>query len=716
MAELQRSIRRASSIDALLSLYAAQPLSYTLNELTLTLNRMKEVTKRVVVQKEGLVGATAELFLSDVRFTDLLDHLRLALSLSTALRRPQPVLRDVSRILLQTVVSPRGYATPSLTTRRRVEGTAVQRSEEWPPSVSQLLEQLLTAVHQAQEQCPEDDPNAVGSLLRSIDALVRAGFHHPLYPSLLSSALHPLLQPSSQSWWEECALGQLTSLAFHLVAVVDVAESAAAAVTGVAERIVQSVQRPRLWDPVSDELASGRGYELEWLCLLPHRCKVEAHPLYWERLCSALLPAVQGSSFRCLTSVISALSRASYYHEPLLLSAAAHLAVLLLSGSGGIKQAAEAYGVNLLHNLASLCVSPRHPVMLTLFAAVLRCLTVSQLTRREAISAVWSVVVMRYYERRVVSDVVEVWRGCDATTGAEAVLMRGEVQREEGGKPIDDDTRLRVVRKRRVQVMKAVERLVAHVNRADRGADGVGWYARCHVFWELSQVEATWAMHRRLYRSASTLHDEPDLPPFRHDLLQELGAEAADRNDDGRPASPRQPTFADALLEQLTLLGYPPLDSASLPSQPHFVLRPLVVRVPYPTPGDPSATLPLLLELLSTSRMTLRLGQTMLRRRRGPAEVQRRWLEGSGWPLLTVDPLRWKWLMAALQDSDRRVTFERWVEEAVREWEERMAWEGWGDGSVMDLELPRRARRLYIERHRQPDTPSEAPAALTAAA
>ena len=38
--------------------------------------------------------------------------------------------------------------------------------------------------------------------------------------------------------------------------------------------------------------------------------------------------------------------------------------------------------------------------------------------------------------------------------------------------------------------------------------------------------------------------------------------------------------------------------------------------------------------------------------------------------------------------------------------EERMAF---------DVELPREARRLYIERHRQADTPSEAPAAPTAA-
>ena len=95
--ELQRVIRSASSIDALLSLYASQPFSYTLKELTLTFNRMKDVAKRIIARKEGPVGPTAELSLSDVRFTDLLDHVRLAFSRSTAAHSPRFVLRDVSR-------------------------------------------------------------------------------------------------------------------------------------------------------------------------------------------------------------------------------------------------------------------------------------------------------------------------------------------------------------------------------------------------------------------------------------------------------------------------------------------------------------------------------------------------------------------------------------------------------------------------------------------
>ena len=713
--ELQRSIRCASSIDALLSLHASQPSTYTLSELTLTLNRMRKVMKHAIEQKEGLIGATAEPFLSDVRFNDFIDHLRLALSRSTSqpahpTQPPHLVLRDVS-FLFQAIVPPGGHATSPITTRREVGGTAVQRSEEWPPSTSLLLNQLLPAVRHAQKR-QQDNPKAAMLLLRSVGLLVSAGCFHPLYPSLLSPALHTLLQPSSEVWWIECTLKQLSILALNLSIVVDVAESAAAAVTSVAERIVRSVQRRPLLDPVSDGLTSAPVHQLEWLCLLPYRCKAEAYPLYWERLCSALLSVMSGSSFRCLTSVISSLSIASYYHEPLLLSAAARLARLLLSGSPSAEQAVEAYGVNLLHSLASLCVSPQHPVMLTLFAAVLNALYTPKLTRHEAISAVWSVMVMRYYERRVVSDVVEVWRGCDATT--DAVVMTGEEQREVGAKPSNEHTRLRVVEKRRVQVMKAVDRLVAHINSVDGEAGEASRSVRRRAFWELSQVEATWATHRRLQRSASHLYDEQGLPHFRADLLQQLSDEAADHSNDGRPDYPRQVTFAAALLEQLAALGCSPLDSASLPSQPHLLLRLLGVRVPYPTPGNPSATLPLLLEPLGTAHISRPLGQRI--RRKGSAEVQRRWLEGSGWPLLTVDSMNWKRLME-LQNSDRPSMLERWVKEAVREWEERMAWEGWGDGSVvMDMELPRQARRLYVERHRQADTPSNASAALIAAA
>ena len=159
-----------------------------------------------------------------------------------------------------------------------------------------------------------------------------------------------------------------------------------------------------------------------------------------------------------------------------------------------------------------------------------------------------------------------------------------------------------------------------------------------------------------MYRRASHFHDEQELPHFRADLLQQLRDEAADDSDDGSAARAHAAPFAEALQEQIAPLGYPFLDSASLPSQPHLLVRLLGVRVPYPTTGDPSATLPLLLELLSSSYMSQRLGQGLFRRR-GPAELQRRWLQGSGWPLLTVHPLRWHQLMA-LQASDRPAMLE----------------------------------------------------------
>ena len=724
--QLKQAILRTSSIDALFSLYSSHSAALTAAELSRILIGLRRLTSDTGTREkrspEQRLAGPVRLSLSDSRFVALIDHVRLSVDIDSA--SCMSILLHLSRILFQAVECPPlapldGDPTTPITTRRKlVEGTLEQSVDRWPSLVWQLLEQLLSAVQRAQWQRQEDGPDAVVSLLQSIDALVRAGCFHPLYPSLLSSALHTLLQPSSQRWWETRTVPQLSTLAFNLIVVADVAESAAAAVTSVAERVVQNVLRlQRPWGPVSSSWASADSYQLEWLYLLPHHCKVDAQPLYWEQLCSAFLPAVQGSSFRCLTSIISALSRAGFYYEPLLLSAAARLAHLLLSGNGRFVQVAKVkvYSVNLLHSLASLCVSPQHPVMLTLFAAVLNALYTPKLTRHEAISAVWSVMVMRYYERRVVSDVVEVWRGCDATT--DAVVMTGEEQREVGAKPSNEHTRLRVVEKRRVQVMKAVDRLVAHINSVDGEAGEASRSVRRRAFWELSQVEATWATHRRLQRSASHLYDEQGLPHFRADLLQQLSDEAADHSNDGRPDYPRQVTFAAALLEQLAALGCSPLDSASLPSQPHLLLRLLGVRVPYPTPGNPSATLPLLLEPLGSPHVTQRLRRGALRvQRRGSAEVQRRWLEGSGWPLLTVDPLMWSGLME-LQNSDRPSMLERWVKEAVREWEERMAWEGWGDGSVvMDMELPRQARDLYIERHRPVHAPPHFPSARVAAA
>ena len=66
---------------------------------------------------------------------------------------------------------------------------------------------------------------------------------------------------------------------------------------------------------------------------------------------------------------------------------------------------------------------------------------------------------------------------------------------------------------------------------------------------QLSQVVVTWAMHRRLQRSASNLHDEPGLPHLRADLLQQLSEEAADDDDDDgdTPAQPHAAPLADGV-------------------------------------------------------------------------------------------------------------------------------------------------------------------------
>ena len=161
----------------------------------------------------------------------------------------------------------------------------------------------------------------------------------------------------------------------------------------------------------------------------------------------------------------------------------------------------------------------------------------------------------------------------------------------------------------------------------------------------------------------------PPLPPFQPSLLQELRT-----GDAGGMTDPlTQPAhLTDALVQLLAQLGHPIIDSSnSTPFNPFFLLDPLSVRVRYLAPGNPAAGVPLLLDLLSDAQMIHRAGRHPPHWK-GFAELRRGWLEGCGWPTMTVDPTRWHDLMR-LEPKEQLATLEQWVQQAVKEWEERMA-------------------------------------------
>ena len=110
--QLQEAIAQATSIDALLSLHADAVSTYTVKQLTLTLSRLREVSADATSALPALADPSVRLSVSDPRFEQLLDHLRLSLDPSGAQLPFTSLLIDLGHLLLVCRHSPtsRSYA------------------------------------------------------------------------------------------------------------------------------------------------------------------------------------------------------------------------------------------------------------------------------------------------------------------------------------------------------------------------------------------------------------------------------------------------------------------------------------------------------------------------------------------------------------------------------------------------------------------------------
>ena len=421
---------------------------------------------------------------------------------------------------------------------------------------------------------------------------------------------------------------------------------------------------------------------------LPGACDASIPWQQWERLCSCSARAVSTSSVRSVARVVGALANVRYYHEPLMLASAARL--LHLHSSRHALQALaisniRKHGSSLLVSFATLRVQPQHPLTLSLFAAVLSELKVESMPWHEAVRLLWSVVVMRYHHAGVEAEVVAAWKGCNAATTG--VLMPRE--RDMGTPKREDKAMVRqeVVAKRRARVMQAMEEAMAALHRASHlAADGLSEAEWSRAVWMLAELQAALSTHRRLQPTAW------HLPPLSSQLQQAVDEHVAQRLSQ-RPRS----AFTRALLARLAQLGYSSVDPSSIPTSLPYVHQPLCVGVPYPTPASPSGRLLLLIDTNSIRPVTR---QDQEPHAVGFAALRLRWLQGSGWPFLSVDYGRWKQQLRGVPNSEQLAILDRQVKQAVQEWEQRMAWPGWGDVCAsMEMEQPRQAYHLYLGRH-----------------
>ena len=699
------AILACTSFDALLSLSSSQPHLLGMNQLQTIIARLKMLTTGVIrAKKSHLAAPVAALSLHDPRFLALLQRTR-------QLCQPQgkhdylqtKLLRDLSKVLLVASMSPDGSFPPRtpVTQTAAVEGFAVSGAAQlWPPEVLLVLVALLE--HLQHYKRVIDSRNA-RRLVQSVSSLLSLGFVHALFPALVGGALRVLAkQLPSMNWTgtveavprKEAVLEEMISLALLAREVLQVAEVAhlsyVAPVTAAVMRRLCSLSE----DDLTQVLQRASGHVAEALFRLSGVRQAYISWQQWEVLCSSSARALANHwNAGSTIGVIDALAHESYYHEPLMLASAAQVLRLHSQHDALTISHIRKHGSSLLLSFATLRVHPQHPLTLSLFAAVLSELKVESMPWHEAVRLLWSVVVMRYHHAGVEAEVVAAWKGCNAATTG--VLMPRE--RDMGTPKREDKAMVRqeVVAKRRARVMQAMEEAMAALHRASHlAADGLSEAEWSRAVWMLAELQAALSTHRRLQPTAW------HLPPLSSQLQQAVDEHVAQRLSQ-RPRS----AFTRALLARLAQLGYSSVDPSSIPTSLPYVHQPLCVGVPYPTPASPSGRLLLLIDTNSIRPVTR---QDQEPHAVGFAALRLRWLQGSGWPFLSVDYGRWKQQLMGVPNSEQLAILDRQVKQAVQEWEQRMAWPGWGDVCAsMEMEQPRQAYHLY--RERQSELTAQAP-------
>ena len=654
--QLTAAIRSAPSIDALLALHARSGFHFNGRLLSQTINRMKRLLFDFFSKGEEEQAPDSPpppFSLEDERFSALLDHLRLSLTLSQSPPRSFALLQNLSRILIACV--DRSISAQRHIEREKPTASAAQvyrSSFALPPAASALLSQLLSALQRDEQPL---EPRTAVRVLYTLDNLWRLQVVHDAFIPLLQRVVARLSQADVdvREFMSNLRLVELSNVALclsnvsSLVGRLSTTELAGRIATAAHARLQTTEALPSR-APLARLLVFAAAFNMfrRWQFI--------------EHVCTSLYSLTRTCSLLNVRIVSIALSQLSYYHEPLLLALASQVLALLRGGSRARAQSAAAHGSAVLQSYAMLRAPPSHPLVMALFVELgeLAC-RAQQLLNAQLVNVLWSITAQGYHEPTVQQEVLAAWEECPPSVD-EALLTKdygrvhAEVTAEFGASAAAlRSARVSAVRRMQARLTKVIERAVHVANRQSLDSaplDSREWR-------RLGQVFAVFSQYSRLRA------DTRGLPAFSDALQSRLHSEV----HKARQLPGSRAAFHDSVQSVLASLGLTLESVVSVRDSPFIrLLDSSAVGVRYPVPtaarGDGDTVL-VIVELMGESDFALCRGRVV--HRRGPSEVVRRWLTADFIPCIEIRSRHW-WKLVLSGQSDAQRWLSEQFEQAVR--------------------------------------------------